>query len=125
MQVNGTVPTARHSHGFTSADGKLYVHGGDVQGVGRSNDLHVFDPVAKVWDALREDALREECYNDLMSFQKQKLQLNFRENGESRWTSFSSLVALVWLDDLSLLFDLEALVWAKRERLGSNNTLVS
>lgn len=31
----------------------------------------------------------------------------------------------VSLDDLSRLFDLEALVWAKRERLGSSNTLMS
>jgi hypothetical protein len=34
-------------------------------------------------------------------------------------------LVLVWLDDLSRLFDLEALVWAKRERLGSSNTLMS
>ncbi len=50
--VGGTAPTARHWHGFTSADGKLYVHGGNVYNVGAVNDLHSFDPFAKVWTDL-------------------------------------------------------------------------
>ena len=50
--VNGSAPMARYEHGFTSADGKLYVHGGFVEGVGRDSDLHVYDPVAKVWTDL-------------------------------------------------------------------------
>jgi hypothetical protein len=32
----GTPPTARHGHGFTSAGGKLYVHGG-YDGSGEHN----------------------------------------------------------------------------------------
>ena len=54
--VNGTVPTARDSHGFTSADGKLHVHGGQGP-LGASEypilgDLHAFDPITKVWTGL-------------------------------------------------------------------------
>jgi hypothetical protein len=35
--VLGTPPTARFMHGFTSAEGKLYVHGGNS--AGRSGEL--------------------------------------------------------------------------------------
>ena len=52
--VNGTAPTARFRHGFTSAEGKLYVHGGQGAWDGSEypilGDLHSFDPVAKVWN---------------------------------------------------------------------------
>jgi hypothetical protein len=53
-----TVPMARSSHWFTSANGKLYVHGGWVSGKGPSNDLHSFDPVAKAWTDLSAPAQR-------------------------------------------------------------------
>jgi len=56
-QVNGTVPTARCWHGFTSADGKLYVHGGQDTDGNPLSDLHSFDPVAKVWTDLTDGAI--------------------------------------------------------------------
>jgi N-acetylneuraminic acid mutarotase len=46
----GTLPSARHRHGLTSAEGKLYVHGG--LGSKYLNDLHSFDPVVLVWTDL-------------------------------------------------------------------------
>jgi N-acetylneuraminic acid mutarotase len=54
--VDGTAPTARSEHGFTSADGKLYVHGGCATDACPANDLHVFDPVTKVWTDLSDGA---------------------------------------------------------------------
>ena len=55
-EVRGLSPQARHSHGFTSAEGKIYVHGG-VYGdpiIAGTNlgDLHMFDPVAMAWTDL-------------------------------------------------------------------------
>ena len=50
--AGGIAPTARYSHGFTSADGKLYVHGGCAIDVCPVNDLHVYDPVAMAWTQL-------------------------------------------------------------------------
>ena len=52
VSVDGTAPVARYMHGVTSADNKLYVHGGWVLGVGPDNDLWSFDPPAKVWTDL-------------------------------------------------------------------------
>jgi N-acetylneuraminic acid mutarotase len=55
IAIKGTPPKARECHGFTSAGGKIYVHGGyiaDVGYEGRANDLHVYDPVAKAWTDL-------------------------------------------------------------------------
>jgi hypothetical protein len=40
--ANSNHPAARSSHGFTSAGGKLYVHGGDASG----NEC---EPVRGVW----------------------------------------------------------------------------
>ena len=55
--VNGIAPTARYGHGFTAADGKLYVHGGvDDSSIRVLSDLHSFDPVAKVWTDLSTPA---------------------------------------------------------------------
>jgi N-acetylneuraminic acid mutarotase len=60
MTVGGTPPQARISHGFTSAGGKLYVHGGYLQvfvGIKYNyavpaDDLYSFDPVALKWTDL-------------------------------------------------------------------------
>ena len=56
--ASGTPPTARNRHGFTSAAGKLYVHGGygvtTWGGYGDLSDLHVFDPVAMAWTDLSD-----------------------------------------------------------------------
>ena len=54
--VKGIVPTARQSHGFTSADGKLYVHGGVDANHYLLSDLYSFDPVSKVWTYLSDAA---------------------------------------------------------------------
>ena len=50
---NGTAPTARASHGFTSVDGKLYVYAG-WDGQKDFGDLYSFDLVAKVWTNLTD-----------------------------------------------------------------------
>ena len=47
-------------HGFSSADGLLYVHGGHAGSYGQGghllDDLHSFDPAAKVWTDLSAPA---------------------------------------------------------------------
>ena len=53
---NGTAPTARGNHGFTSVDGKLYVHGG-WDGQQDLGDLYSFDLVAKIWTKLADGVL--------------------------------------------------------------------
>ena len=53
---NGTAPTARGNHGFTSVDGKLYVHGG-WDGQNELGDLYSFDLVAKVWTNMTDGVL--------------------------------------------------------------------
>ena len=50
--VQGTPPTASYSHGFASAGGRLYVHGGVGENNNLLSDLHVFDPAAIVWKDL-------------------------------------------------------------------------
>ena len=63
-QVHGIAPTARMFHGFSSADGMLYVHGGYDELYFMNgqfdpsflDDLHSFDPVAKVWTDLSAPA---------------------------------------------------------------------
>ena len=50
--AGGIAPTARYSHCFTTADGKLYVHGGCASDACPANDLHVYDPVAMAWTEL-------------------------------------------------------------------------
>jgi N-acetylneuraminic acid mutarotase len=50
--ASGTAPTARAAHGFTSAGGKLYVHGGQNKHYESLGDLHRYDPVGKVWTDL-------------------------------------------------------------------------
>ena len=47
--ASGRPPTARFSHGFTSADGKLYAHGGVDANAAILSELHAYDPVAQVW----------------------------------------------------------------------------
>ena len=54
--AGGIAPTARYGHGFTTADGKLYVHGGCASDACPANDLHVYDPVAMAWTELYASA---------------------------------------------------------------------
>ena len=49
--ASGMPPTARNRHGFTSAGGKLEVHGGQGANFNVVGDLHSFDPVAVAWIA--------------------------------------------------------------------------
>ena len=54
--TNGTAPTARGYHGFTSVDGKLYVCAG-WDGQQDLGDLYSFDLVSKVWTNLTDGVL--------------------------------------------------------------------
>ena len=50
--ASGTPPAARSFHGFTSANGTLYVHGGEDVDGHLLSDLYAFDPIAVAWKDL-------------------------------------------------------------------------